>query len=158
MNPRVAIWTKHPGDLLGEAITAVTHGPAQHAGFIKSDGRIHELYLPGVRERDIQDAERPYLLAFDIEGLTPDLAAKLERHFNFMANDQTAISYSVADLFRILLNIQKPDNGGMVCSQYVFRMLDMIGLPPLARCSEDFISPRDLLISPRLLGPTPLPA
>jgi len=34
----------------------------------------------------------------------------------------------------------------------VFYHLNMIQLPPLARCNNDFISPRDLYISPRLIG------
>ena len=156
MNVRAAIWSTHPGDVLGEAITFVTHGQAQHAGFIRGNGRIHELYLPTVRDRDIMDDERPFLLAFDIEGLTDDLSAKLERHFDVMLANGGQMDYSITDLFRILLNIPKPPDGSMVCSQYVFHMLAMIGLPPLVRCMEDFISPRDLLISPRLIGPVTL--
>jgi hypothetical protein len=150
---KVAIWTQHPGDVLGDAIDFVTHGCAQHAGFIRGNGRIHELYPPQVRDRDIADGERPFLKTFDPEGLTDGLSAKLERHFDAVL-EWTAkgdgISYSVEDLFRIWLNIPKPPDGQMVCSQYVFHMLRMIGLPPLVRCDEDFISPRDLWISPRL--------
>jgi len=149
MNVRVAIWSKHPGDLLGEAIDFITHGPAQHAGFIRGDGRIHELYLPKIRERAMLPAEAPYVLAFDIHGLTPDLNAKLERHLDtYLAADVTR--YSIPDLFRILFNIERPQDGAMVCSQYVFQHLKMIGLPPLVRCESDFISPRDLLYSPVL--------
>lgn len=151
-NVKAAIWSIHPGDLLGEAITFETHGPAQHAGFIRGNGRIHELYLPAPRDRDIQDAERPYLMALDIEGLTPDISAALERHFDdVLASD--AIHYSIEDMFRIKFNLPPPPDGGLVCSQYVFWHLTMVNLPPLVRCARDFITPRDLLISPRLIGP-----
>lgn len=156
MNVTVAIWTKHPGDVLGEAIHFVTHGPAQHAGFIRGNGRIHELYLPKVRDRDVVDAERPFLLAFDIEGLTPALNAALERHFDVMLAAGGQVDYSIEDLFRIVLNLPKPVDGSMVCSQYVFHMLGTVGLRPLERCDEDFITPRDLYVSPRLIGPVAL--
>ncbi len=154
MNVKAAIWTKHPGDLLGTAIDFVTHGVAQHAGFIRGNGMIHELYLPKVRDRLLNPQEIPFLKTFDIEGLTDDLSAKLERHFDVMLSGGGQENYSIEDLFRILLNIPKPADGSMVCSQYVFHMLNMIGVPPLVRCTEDFISPRDLYISSRLIEPT----
>ena len=91
MNVKVAIWTLHPGDLLGSAINFVTHGPAQHAGFIRGNGRIHELYMPRVRDRDILDAERPFIRTFEIEGLTDELSAKLERHFDVVLKNGGAI-------------------------------------------------------------------
>lgn len=150
MNVRVAIWSTHPGDLLGAAINFVTHGPAQHAGFVRGNGLIHELYLPQVRDREMLDGEKPFIRQFDIEGLTDELSRKLERHFDVVLS-RPSIRYSVPDLFRILFNVARPDDGSMVCSQYVFYLLKMIQLPPLVRCDEDFISPRDLLISPRLV-------
>lgn len=153
MNVRVAIWTHHPGDILGDAINFITHGQAQHAGFIRGNGRIHELYLPTVRDRDILSAEAPFLKQFDIEGLTDEMSAKMERHFDAVLKVSGVVNYSIADLFRIILNRPKPADGSMVCSQYVFHMLNMFGLPPLARCTDDFITPRDLWISPRLIGP-----
>lgn len=153
MNVKAAIWTLHPGDVLGSAINFVTHGPAQHAGFIRGNGRIHELYIPHVRDRDVLEGEKPFIRTFEIEDMTDDLSAKLERHFDVVLANGGAIDYSIEDLFRILLNISKPPDGSMVCSQYVYHMLRMVGLPPLERCDEDFISPRDLWISPRLLGP-----
>lgn len=151
MNVKVGIWTLHPGDLLGSAIDFVTHGPAQHAGFIRGDGRIHELYLPVVRDRAMLDDEKLRVLTFDVAGLTDDLSAKLERHFDVLVK-QGGAHYSIPDLFRIFFNMEKPPDGQMVCSQYVFHQLKMIGLPPLLRCTEDFISPRDLLISPNLIA------
>jgi hypothetical protein len=150
MPVHVAIWSTHPGDLLGAAINFVTHGPAQHAGFVRGNGNIHELYLPAVRDRAIVEAEKPFIRQFAIEGLTDELNTKLERHFDVVLDNNT-IRYSIADLFRILFNQEAPADGSMVCSQYVFKMLKMIGLPPLVRCDADFISPRDLLISPRLV-------
>lgn len=146
---RAAIWTHHPGDLLGQAIDFVTRGTAQHAGFIRENGQIHELYLPTLRDRDIIDAERPFLKIYDIEGLTPDLSTKLERHFDIYLTAD--IQYSITDLFRIVFCIPIPNEMSMCCSQYVFHMLKMIELPPLVRCDLDFISPRDLMISPNLL-------
>lgn len=146
---KVAIWTKHPGDILGEAIDFVTKGIAQHAGFLRGNGTIHELYIPRVRDRAIVDAERPYLKFFDIDGLTPELSQKLETLFD--AAIKTHIGYSVLDLFRILFDKPKPDDNSMVCSQYVFHQLSILKLPPLIRCNEDFISPRDLFISPKLI-------
>lgn len=76
------------------------------------------------------DDEKLRVLTFDVAGLTDDLSAKLERHFDVLVKQ----------------------GGQMVCSQYVFHQLKMIGLPPLLRCTEDFISPRDLLISPNLIA------
>jgi hypothetical protein len=145
---KVAIWTTHPGDLLGEAISFVTHGAAQHAGFIRGDGRIHELYLPQVRDRVMHTDEIDFIRQFEIAGLSDELSTKLERHFDLLVKDG-GVKYSIPDLFRIFFNLEKPIDGSMVCSQYVFHQLNMIGLPPLLRCTEDFISPRDLLISPR---------
>lgn len=147
---RVALWSIHPGDMLGAAINLVTHGPAQHAGFLRGDGRIHELYLPIVRDRSMIATEKPFIRTFDIVGLTPELSAKLERHFDVFIRNGGA-KYSVPDLFRIFFNMAKPPDGSMVCSQYLFHQLKMIGIPPLLRCTEDFISPRDLLISPNLI-------
>jgi len=147
---KVAIWSLHPGDLLGEAIDFVTHGPAQHAGFIRGNGMVHELYLPRIRDRVMTDAEKPFIRTFDIVGLTNDLNDRLERHFDVYLS-MNAEQYSIADLFRIVLNTPKPDDSSEVCSQYVFQQLAMIGLPPCLRCDNDFISPRDILISLRLI-------
>ena len=149
MNVIAAIWTTHPGDILGEAIDFVTHGAAQHAGFIRGNGQVHELYLPRIRERQVLPEEKKFIRVFEIEGLTDELNAKLERHFDeYLAAN--IIEYSIPELFRIVLNQPMPNAPAMVCSQYVFTHLKMIGLPPLLRCEADFISPRDLLISPRL--------
>lgn len=148
---KVAIWKLHPGDLLGQAINFITHGPAQHAGFVRGNGRIHELYLPHVRDRDAVADELQYVKVLEIAGMTDDLSEKLERHFDVMLTDGGQVQYSIVDLGRILFNIPKPIDGSMVCSQYVFHMLKMIGLPPCSRCGEDFISPRDLLVSPALI-------
>ena len=145
---KVAIWTHHPGDDLGEAIDFVTHGTAQHAGFIRENGQIHELYLPKLRDREVIPEEVPYLKIFDIEGMTPEISAKLERHFDIYL--QSGLEYSVTDLFRILFDIPMPNELAMCCSQYVFFMLKMGELAPLSRCDADFISPRDLFISPKL--------
>ncbi|MDE2101572.1 MAG: hypothetical protein KGL39_30280 [Patescibacteria group bacterium] len=148
---KVAIWTIHPGDLLGQAIDFVTRGTAQHAGFIRGNGMIHELYLPKVRDRAMLDSEKQYVKIFDIEGMNDDLSGQLEKLFDLSLTTSGEISYSIVGLFRILFDRPNPSDKSMVCSQYVFHSLELIGLPPLARCTADFISPRDLYISPRLL-------
>jgi hypothetical protein len=149
---KIAIWTKHPGDLLGEAIDFLTHGNAQHAGFIRANGLIHEAYLPKVRDRQILDAERSFLKTFDLMGVTPEQDAQFERIFDIML--AASIEYSIADLFRYELNIPMPDNLETICSRYVYHTINQVSrrLLPLVRCDEDQISPRDLYISPRLLA------
>lgn len=150
---RACVWTLHPGDLLGEAISFITHGPAQHFGFLRGDGEtIHELYLPQVRDRKVLPAERQFIKLLDINGLTSELSAKLERQFDTVLKSGI-IRYSVDDLFRILFNMDKPTGfAAGVCSQYGFWQLSMLDLPPLVRCTGDFITPRDMLITPAFVS------
>lgn len=149
---KIAIWTKHPGDLLGEAIDFLTHGKAQHAGFIRTNGMIHEAYLPKVRDRAILDAELPYLKTFDLAGLTMAQSDQFERIFDIML--AASIQYSLTDLFRYELNIPMPSDLSTICSRYVYHTIGQVSpaLLPLVRCDSDQVSPRDLYISPRLLG------
>ncbi len=152
MTPKVLIWSQHPGDLLGQIIVSLTHGPAQHAGFLRSDGKtIHEAYLPKVRDRLVLDAERQFIRCFEIEGMTDELAARLEDSFDKAI--AASVEYSVENLFRFLFNAPMGDDQHTFCSRYVMGTMQY-RLPvrcwPLLRCINDQVSPRDLLISPRL--------
>lgn len=145
------IWTHHPGDLLGEAIDFVTHGNAQHFGFLRADGRtVHEAYLPQVRDRLLLDSERPFVLAFELEGMTPELHVAFEAQFD--KNKAAHIKYDIADLFRYELNIPFPDQAhDTICSTYGMATILQVQamLAPLIRVQPDQVSPRDHLISPR---------
>lgn len=148
---KIALWTKHPGDLLGGAIDFVTHGDCQHAGFIRANSMIHEAYMPKVRDRAILDSERPFLRIFELQGCTPKQDAEFERIFDLML--EAGIKYDIGDLFRYALNIPMPNDLETICSRYVFHTIGQVSpdLLPLVRCTEDQVSPRDLLISPRLI-------
>lgn len=155
---RILIWTHHPGDLLGEAINFLTHGPAQHAGFLRSNGMIHEAYLPRVRDRAPIADELPFIKSFVLEGVSPDLGAAFEKAFDQALGLQ--VKYSMADLFRYLFNQPNVDEGHTFCSRYVMHQIMTIApaeLWPLVRCmggtdakTDDWVAPRDLFISPRL--------
>jgi len=154
---KILLWTKHPGDLLGEAIDFLTHGNAQHAAFLRADNKtIHEAYLPKVRDRLITDAEKPFVRVFELEGVVDEDDAHFSKLFD--SNIQAGIKYDVADLFRYALNIPFPEQSKeTICSVYVIeciRALLPAGFLPLVRCENDQVSPRDLLISPRLIENT----
>jgi len=144
------IWTHHPGDLLGEAIDFLTHGDAQHFGFLRSDGiTVHEAYLPKVRDRALLDSEKPLVRKFRLDGMTPELDAAFEAYFDKQV--KAGIEYSIADLFRYQLNINFPSDKQTICSTYGMNCIWMVAprLLPLVRCLPDQVSPRDHLISPR---------
>lgn len=151
--PLILLWSKHPGDLLGNAITFLTHGPAQHAGWLRSDGQtIHEAYLPTVRERPLRPEEKPGIRFFTLEGMTPELAAKFERFFDLAADPKFVEDYTVKGLFGFLFNVPPPDESSVFCSEYIMQTIRKLApeLLPLVRCDDFQVSPRDLLISPRL--------
>jgi hypothetical protein len=151
--PVIALWTKHPGDLLGEAITFLTHGPAQHAGWIGSDGvTIYEAYLPKTRRRPITEQEKPAVRLFTLEGMTPELAKAFERWLKVATDPQFAEEYSVRGLFGFALNIPPPDEQHVFCSEWVMQSIRQVApeLIPLARCEDYQASPVDLLRSIRL--------
>ncbi len=99
---KILIWTHHPGDLLGDAINFLTHGPAQHAGFLRANGLIHEAYLPRVRDRQPVAAELPYVKTFRLRDLPPEWDAAFEAQFDRALRE--SVKYSLADLFRYLFN------------------------------------------------------
>lgn len=154
--PLIALWLVHPGDLLGAPIQFLTHGPVTHAGFLRSDGvTIHENYFPHVRNRPLLDAEKSGILFFQIEGMTDDLAAKFERYFDAAAQPQSALDYSIGNLFGYLVN-RPPESeaNGLDCSAYVTQTIRRLApqLAPIVRCEDWQVSPRDLLVSPRLIA------
>jgi hypothetical protein len=147
---RALIWTKHPGDLLGEAIDFLTHGNAQHFGFLRLDGvTVHEAYFPKVRDRLLLDSEKPFVRKFRLEGMTGYLDVKFEEYFDKQI--KLGVEYSVADLFRYQLNIPFPSDKSTICSVYGMNCIWSVApsLLPLVRCLPDQVSPRDHLISPR---------
>lgn len=152
--PLILLWTHHPHDLLGDAINFVTHGDAQHAGFLRSDGvTVHECYLPKVRNRPLLEGERPLVRVFRLEGLTEDMATKFETFFDLSVDPRFVQDYSVKGLFGYLFNVEPNDQFSVFCSEYVMQTIRKLEpqLAPLLRCDIWTVSPRDLLISPRLV-------
>lgn len=149
---RVAVWLQHPGDLLGAAITFATHGIGEHAGFIRSNGLVHELYFPRVRDRQLVAGEMDLMEIYDIQGLTPDLSRQLEEKFD--ANLKAGIRYDIWDLFKIEFDETFPLDKSGVCSCYVMHTLNdvlPVDLLPLVRIDASQVSPRDIRLSPRLV-------
>ncbi len=150
---KIAIWTHHPGDLLGEAIDFLTHGSAQHAGFIRQSGLIVEAYWPKVRQRPVLDAERPFLRVFELRGMSAEQHDAFEAWFDRLL--AAPPEYSGVDLFRFLFNRPDTDEKHTYCSRLVMHgCMDLLPpiLWPLTRCMEgDWVSPRDLFISNQLV-------
>ena len=155
---KILIWSHHPGDLLGEAIDFLTHGQQQHAGFLRASGLIHEAYLPQVRDRLPMPAEVQYVKTFQLRGQTTLLDALFETQFDHALAG--AVKYSMDDLFRYLFNQPNPDEKHTFCSRYVMHTIMQVCPPefwPLVRCmGGDWVSPRDLFISPMLIPAEPL--
>lgn len=147
---RGLIWTKHPGDILGEAIDFLTHGDAQHFAFLRADGKtVHEAYFPHVRDRLLTAAELPFVRRFRLQGMNDSLEAVFERVFD--RNLQAHINYDIPDLFRYEFNIPFPDQAhDTICSVYGMATIREAAdiLVPLVRCKDEQVSPRDHLISP----------
>ncbi len=96
-----------------------THGIYSHAGFLRANGRIHELFYPHVRDRDFSPGEKDLVDAFDIEGITPQEEANFEKWFD--GNLRRQIEYSILDLFRLDLNIPFPSDMQSICSAYAMK-------------------------------------
>ena len=142
------------------AIKFLTHGRGTHAAFLRaarSSGSnrmtVHEAFWPRVRDRALTDEDRKNARAFELEGITHRQTLAFERLFD--ANLRRGIEYSVADLFRFALNIPSRDESHTFCSRYVLHCCHEIlheCQMPLVRIPDgDWASPRDLLISPRLI-------
>ena len=162
---KTLIWTHHPGDWLGEAIDFLTHGTAQHAGFMRQNGLIVEAYWPRVRQRAVLEAEKPFIRPFILRGMTPGLDAAFEAEFDRLL--AAPPEYSGEDLFAFLFNQPNVDEKHTFCSRLVMHTTMNIcpaELWPLVRCmgteqqlpdgtinGGDWVSPRDLFISPSYL-------
>ena len=155
---KILIWTGHH-DPLDAAIKFFTHGKGTHAAFLRSDGAtVHEAFFPKVRDRDLTDADIQNAKAFQIEGVTMKQNQAFEHLFD--ANLRRGIEYSVVDLVRFALNMPSRDEHHTFCSRYVLNCCHAVladghhgeSLMPLVRIpGGDWASPRDLLISPRLI-------
>ena len=151
----VAIWPHHAHDPMDAAIKFLTHGQGTHAAFVRENGRILENFYPRVRERSFADGEEKTVEIYTIEGITPADSSRLERWFDLQLEHPA--SYSVRDLFRYALDMRPIKGRSCFCSQFVARGLRLNlshEKQPLVRLQyEDFCSPRDLRISPRLRRP-----
>jgi hypothetical protein len=150
---RIINWTKHPGDMLGEAIDFLTHGSCQHSGFLRANGMIHEAYWPHIRDRAPIELELPFAKVFKLRGITPVQEAMFETFFDHALS--LRIEYSPEDLFRYLFNVPNSDEQHTFCSRYVMHTIMQICEEdkwPLIRCMDgDWVSPRDLYISNMLI-------
>ena len=147
-------FSKHvPGYALGDAIEQLTHGSVHHTGFIRRSGLILEAVHPQVRQRPVTETDRSELLVFVLRGLTPALEDAFEREFDRIMSAPP--EYSDEDLFKFLFNQPNVDEAHTFCSRLVMHTVMRIAPPelwPLVRCMEgDWVSPRDLFISPQLL-------
>ena len=148
---KILLWTAPPVGFVSEAITALTHGPAHHAGFLRANGMVHELYPPKLRDRAITDEEKKIVQVFSLAGLPPELEEKFERSFDLHL--QAGIDYSETDLFRYLFNLEIPMDLSGYCSFYVMLQISKCApmCLPVVRCSLGQVSPRDLYVSSRLI-------
>lgn len=156
--PKLLLWKEHPGDLLGETIEVLTHGRWSHFGFQRLNGKVHELYLPRVRDRDLLESEKPLIDVFSIRGITPEQEAKFEKAFDTCL--AAGIEYSVTDLFRYMMNIPPPNDVASYCSRYGLYLCHIV-LPfemwPLVRVEGgDDASPVEMGHSPILIAEPPL--
>ena len=150
---KVLIWTHHPGDLLGDAIDFLTHGTAQHAGWLDIDGSVVEAYWPKLRRRYLIAEELPFIKSFSIRGIT--LQQQIDVSKMLALNLTHPPEYSGWDLFGFLFNKPNTNENSTFCSRYVQHTCEMV-LPqenwPLIRCvADDWVSPRDLYISNMLI-------
>ena len=157
MRLKVLIWTHHPGDLLGDAIDFLTHGTAQHSGWMDIDGTVVEAYWPRLRRRALIPEELQYIRSFTIRGISPE--PELDVSKLLALNLTHPPEYSGWDLFGFLFNKPNTNENSTFCSRYVQHTCEMAlpqNLWPLIRCmADDWVSPRDLFIS-NILIPCPL--
>jgi hypothetical protein len=150
---KILIWAG-AHDIMDGAIKFLTHGRGTHAAFLRDDdATVHEAFWPRVRDRVLTDMDRKNARAFYLEGQTARQCQAFEHLFD--ANLRLGIEYSVTDLFRYALNIPSRDEHHTFCSRYVLHCCNAIlhgEQMPLVRIpNNDWASPRDLLISPRLI-------
>ena len=133
-------------------IRFLTRGYGSHAAFIRENGRIFENFWPHVRERDFLPGELNQVEIYTLEGMTYAESSTLERWMDDQLKNPPP--YSVCDLFRYAVNLPPVSGSSCFCSQYVLRGLRKClseEKQPLMRLEyQDFASPRDLRLSPRL--------
>lgn len=148
----IAIWPS-AHDPLDGLIKFFTRGKGTHAAFVRGNNRIVENFYPHVHERQWKAGESLKVELYRIEGMTPADFDRLERWFDHELKNPPP--YSIVDLFRYALDLQPRRGQGCFCSQFVLRGLRQCLAPskqPLVRLQyQDFASPRDLRISPRLI-------
>jgi hypothetical protein len=152
--PQPLIGLSTPDSPLGMAIKAITHGPVEHALWLCSDRvTVCEAFYPRIHKRPLAVNESATTLLFALDGMTPELAAKLERFFEIAVNPNLVESYSVKGLFGFLLNVTPPDEQSVFCSEFVMQTIrkNAPALLPLARCEDYQVSPVDLYRSVRLV-------
>lgn len=145
--PLIALWRVHPGDLLGEPIQFLTHGPITHAGWLRSDGKtIWEAYVPKIRCRPLADVEKAGIELFSLVGMTPTLATRFERYFDITTDGISTEEYSIKGLFGYALNIVPADEQHVFCSEAVMQSVRKLApdLLPLKRCDDYKVDPVDL--------------
>jgi len=157
---KILIWTGHH-DPLDAAIKFLTHGKGGHAAFLRADNKtVHEAFYPRVRDRLLTAEDLKNVEIYDLEGVTDEQHKAFELLFD--RNLQLGIEYSILDLFRFALNIPNKDEAHTFCSRYVIHSCSEIVTPdqmPLTRLeNNDWGSPRDLRISPRLILSSLIPA
>jgi hypothetical protein len=147
---RILLWTKQPGDPQAGAVAWFSHGDIVHAGFERGNGSVHELAPPDAHDRNLTDFERPFVHAFRLEGITPQMESQLERLFDL--NIEAGIKYSYFDLLRYEFNIAQDGDQESYCSRYVMHCLALCQCPlPLVRCTQDQATPWDLWRAARLV-------
>ena len=153
MKLKILLWTKHPGDMLGEAIDFVTHGNAQHAAFLDINGSIVEAYWPRLRRRELVESEKQYIRAFTIRGILPEYEIDISKELALNLIHPPA--YSGWDLIGFLFNEPNTSENSTFCSRYVQHVCQLCLPTQLWPCiraqANDWVSPRDLLISNMLV-------
>lgn len=151
--PLVAIFFAHKGDPLSGVINFLTHGPASHAGWLRSDQKtIWEAYYPQVHTRPLMEAEKPGIALFTLEGMTPEIAAKLERYFDITQVPGLVPKYSIMGLvdYEFCLTPENPQN--IFCSQAVLQSIrkNAVELLPVVRVDDDASPPNELYHAAKL--------
>lgn len=148
----IAIWP-YAHDPMDAAIKFLTRGNGTHAAFIRGNGKIAENFWPHVHERGWKPGEAKKVELYRIQDSQPADWERFERWID--SELRHPAPYSIPDLFRYAINRPPAPGRQCFCSQWVLRGC-RICLPynrqPLVRLEyQDFASPRDLRISPRLI-------
>ena len=149
---KVLIWPGHH-DWMDGLIKFFSHGRGSHVAFLRCDGvTVHEAFYPRVRDRRLSEEDKRLAEVYEVEGITQAQELALEHLWNH--NLTLGIEYSFLDCARFALNMPSKDERHTMCSRYAMHCLHAV-LPyprmPLLRVPYgDWVSPRDLRMSPRL--------